>query len=508
VLAVAASAAALDREPDGDPAVGGDPAQLAYVIYTSGSTGEPKGVAVPHRAAVRLVTNRHIPGFPAAEASLLVAPSTFDVSVAEIWGPLAQGGRLVVIPSPAARPEALGRALRRHAVDSAWITTGLFDVVAEDEPEVMAGLAQVNTGGDVVSVPAARRVLAGGRTRRVLNAYGPTENGVVTTTFGMTAASRVGASMPIGRPVSNTTLAIADRRLRLCPSGIPGELAAGGDGLARGYLGRPRRTAERFVPDPWAEEAGGRLYRTGDLARWQADGTVEFLGRLDTQVKVRGFRIELGEIEAALAGHPAVAEAAVAVVPGPGEERRLAAYVAGRNGAGQEELQAFLAERLPAHMVPAAWVFLPALPRTAHGKVDRRRLPEPAFRAHTPALEPPASDLERGLAGLWCQVLEVSAVGRHDNFFDLGGSSLTIVRLRSRLREALGRDVPLVELFRHPTVAALAAALGGPAPGAGSLAPEAAAAGERSARRRESLAALRERRVAAQGAARPAGGRP
>jgi aryl carrier-like protein len=340
-----------------------------------------------------------------------------------------------------------------------------------------------------------------------VNAYGPTETTVAATRClfpGEVAVDERLVEMPIGRPYPHARVYLLDRHLRLVPPGVAGELCIGGAGLARGYLGRPALTAERFVPDPFAAEtgaAGNRLYRSGDLVRFRAGGVLEYLGRTDAQLKVRGFRIEPGEIEAALGAHPGVAEAAVVAVEGAAErgpggavgDRRLVAYYVPAEGAAPDPaaLAAHLAARLPAYMVPTAFVALAAMPLNAHGKVDRRALPALAAPPRPAAAHaPPGNQLEATIAGLWGELLGVAEVGVEDNFFEAGGSSLLLVQLHSRLQQVLGRDLRLVEIFEHPTVRALAAWLGA------AVAPQATVgeARQRTETRRESMRQLRDLR--------------
>jgi acyl-coenzyme A synthetase/AMP-(fatty) acid ligase/acyl carrier protein len=315
----------------------------------------------------------------------------------------------------------------------------------------------------VLSVAHVRRVLEQPWDGTLINGYGPTENTTFSCCYPMTAPEQVGTTVPIGRPIANTTVYVLDRHMRPVPVGVPGELYVGGDGLARGYHRRPALTAERFVPHPFAPNShpGARLYRTGDLARYRPTGDLEFLGRLDTQVKVRGFRIEPGEIETALGQHPAV-QAGVVVPHGErAGEKRLVAYVVPAPGAAREDLgdrlRDHLSAHLPAYMVPAAVVLLDALPLTPNGKVDRRALPAPDWgRAARDAAVAPRTPTEQALAQIWAEVLDVAAVGVHDDFFELGGHSLLATRVASRIYQAFEVRVPLRRLFEAPTVAELA----------------------------------------------------
>ena len=412
------------------------PDQLAYVMYTSGSTGTPKGVAVTHRNVVRLIQDQSFADF--GETFLQLAPLAFDASTLEIWAPLLNGGRLVLLPGRRASLDEIGEAIVRHGVTSLWLTAGLFHQMVDERVEALRPLRQLLAGGDVLDPAHVRRALAALPDLRIVNGYGPTENTTFTACHAMTVANPPGATVPIGRPIAGTRVYVLDADQRPVPEGVWGELFAGGDGVARGYLGRPELTAERFVPDPLGPEPGGRLYRTGDLVRWR-DGVLEFLGRRDGQVKIRGNRVELGEVEAALAGHPAIREAVVLL-----REDRLVAWIAGEpDPAG---LRRFLAARLPEPMVPSAFVVLDRLPLTPNGKVDRRALPDPEG-VTAEGYEAPATPVEESLTAVCAEVLGLERVGVRDNFFALGGHSLLATQLVARLRERHGLDVPLQLVF-------------------------------------------------------------
>ncbi|RKI65092.1 amino acid adenylation domain-containing protein, partial [Corallococcus sp. AB049A] len=449
----------LEDHPSMAPDVALSSRNLAYVDFTSGSTGRPKGVAVEHRGVLRLIHGATWARFTPDETFLLMAPLSFDASTLELWGPLLSGGRLVVFPpQPPTDLELLGQIIRRHGVTSLYLSAGLFAQVVDVKRDVLRGLRQLFVGGDVLSPSHTRRVVEA-LGLPVVNGYGPTEATVFTCCFRMERPEDVpGEAIPIGPPLPNTRTYVVDGSLRPVPVGVPGELLIGGDGLARGYLSRPDLTAERFIPHPFASTPGERVYRTGDLVRWRADGSLEFLGRIDSQVKVRGYRIELPEVEAALRDWPALTDAAVLVredVPG---DKRLVAYVV--SGAlDVQALREHLRQRLPEYMVPAAFVPLAVLPLTATGKLDRGALPAPdvAASARKGRFVEPADPLEEQLAAVWARELGARSVGVHDHFFeDLGGTSLTVVRVASRLHEALRRDVPVVWLFEHPTVHGLA----------------------------------------------------
>ncbi|HEX6371118.1 MAG TPA: amino acid adenylation domain-containing protein [Longimicrobium sp.] len=459
---------------------GAGPRALAYVIYTSGSTGTPKGVAVEQRSVVRLVRGANYVDLGPGEAVLQAAPVSFDASTLELWGPLLNGGRVVIVPGSNPSLEELGGTLTRHGVTTLWLTAGLFQVMVQERLDDLRGVRQLLAGGDVLPVEQVRRVRERFPELRLINGYGPTENTTFTCCHTVDGGWS-GGPVPIGTPISNTRVYVLDAAMRPVPIGVPGELYAGGDGVARGYLNRPALTAERFVPDPFS--FGARLYRTGDRVRW-TEGSAEvrecvsaevedgvrdthalthsrthalhYLGRLDEQAKIRGFRIEPGEVETALRRHAQVDDCTVVVREDEPGEKRLVAYVVG--DADADALRAHLRGRLPEYMVPAAFVSLDALPLTPNGKVDRRALPAPDFSAED-LFVAPRTPVEEVLAGIWAEVLRLERVGVHESFFALGGHSLFATRVVSRIRAVLGVELPLRALFEGPTVAELARAV-------------------------------------------------
>ncbi|MEU8827139.1 non-ribosomal peptide synthase/polyketide synthase [Streptomyces sp. NPDC048636] len=460
MLTAAEVAAARDAERT-PPPVPADRDRLAYVMFTSGSTGEPKAVGVRHRDVVALARHRGFDG-GGHERVPLHSPVAFDAATYEVWVPLLRGGQVVVAPCEL-DAGALRTLVAEHGVTGIWLTAGLFRLLAQDAPDCFGGLREVWTGGDVVPAAAVRRVLAHCPGLRVVDGYGPTETTTFATAFPMSGADQVPETVPIGRPLDHTRVYVLDARLRLVPPGVVGELYVAGEGVARGYLGRPGPTAASFLADPYGPP-GARMYRTGDLARRRPDGAVEFAGRADDQVKVRGFRIEPGEVERVFAAHPSVADAAVAAREDGSGTKRLVAYVVAADGApvDGERLRSHAAERLPDYMVPSAVVALAALPLSRNGKVDRTALPAPATAGDRAPSRAPRGEAERLTAEIWSEVLGVERVGAEDDFFALGGDSILSIRLTSRLREAFGRELSPRMVFTHPTVAALAAALGVP----------------------------------------------
>lgn len=433
---------------------------LAYVSFTSGSTGRPKGVCVPHRGVVRLVQGTNFAHLAADEVFLQLAPIAFDASTLEIWGALLNGARLVVFPPRTPTLAEIGEAVQRHGVTTLWLTAGLFHQMVEERCESLRGVRQLLSGGDVLSVPHVRKALENLPGCKLINGYGPTENTTFTTCHAITMASLARGSVPIGRPIANTQVYVLDEQLQPVPTGIPGELYTGGDGLARGYLKRPELTAERFVRHSLNCDPDARLYKTGDLVRWLSDGSIEFLGRIDQQVKIRGFRVELGEIEAVLGGHPGVRECVVIARHDPPAEKRLVAYVVAQQQPAPTagELRQFLHDRLPDYMLPAAFVFLDALPLSPNSKVDRSALAAP--EAIRPDLEkkfiPPRNPTELRLAKIWEDVLDLHPIGVADKFFELGGHSLLAVRLLARIEKVFGKKLPLAAVFQFPTIEELA----------------------------------------------------
>jgi amino acid adenylation domain-containing protein len=449
----------LDREAsavEAEPATPPPPvtAELAYVIYTSGSTGRPKGVLIQHRSLANVVA-----AFRTALAvdphDVLVAVTTlsFDIAALELFLPLVTGARLVIAEREvAADPVALRALIAASGATIVQATPTMWRMLVDAGPWRGEGI-RILCGGEALSPELAKRLLATGAS--VWNAYGPTETTIWSTLHVVEEAER---AVPIGRPIANTETYVLGRGGEPVPVGVPGELHIGGVGVAKGYLNRPELTAERFVPDPFSGRAGARLYRTGDLARYRPDGTLEFMGRGDGQVKVRGFRVELGEIESLLASNPAVAEAVVVVREDHLGERSLAAYVrpAGPSSPLASDLRAFLKERLPDHMVPSTVTMIEAFPLTPNGKVDRARLPAPEERRASGTSVRPRDEIEQDLVRVWEEILAVDGIGTRDNFFDLGGHSMLAVRLFARLEECLHVRLPLATLFEAPTVEALA----------------------------------------------------
>ena len=428
---------------------------LACVLHTSGSTGRPKGVEVPHRAIVRLVRGADYAAFGEDEVVLHLAPLAFDASSLEIWGPLLNGGRLVIHPPGPPTPAGLRAIVSAERVTTLWLSAGLFHVVVDEDLEALRPLRHLLAGGDVLSPAHVRMVQERLPHLTLTNGYGPTEGATFTACHPVAASDTLEPSVPIGRPIANTRVYVLDRHGRPCPPGVPGELHLAGAGLARGYAREPALTARRFVPDPFGEAPGGRMYRTGDRARWRSDGRLEFMGRLDAQLKIRGHRVEPAEVENALTALPGVAAAAVAGHGAEAHTRRLVAHVMLRDGARETaaSLREALRARLPEPLVPSSFVLVERMPLTAAGKLDRGALPPPEAPP-VEAAAPPRTATEAALAAAWSQILGRD-VGREDHFFELGGDSIQAIQVVARARAA-GLEITPAEVFEHPVLADLA----------------------------------------------------
>jgi aspartate racemase len=469
------------------------PTSLAYVMYTSGSTGRPKGVMVEHRGIVRLVRGTNYCRFGPDEVFLQFAPMSFDASTFEIWGALLNGSQLVLMPPKSSSLEELEVAVRRHSVTTLWLTAGLFHLMVEERPEGLRPLRQLLAGGDVLSPRHVRIFLKHAGDTSLINGYGPTENTTFTSCHTISADGAVSESIPIGKPISNTQVYLLDEQLNPVSPGETGELYTAGDGVARGYLNDPDATADKFLTDPFTDEPHQRMYRTGDLARWRTDGTIEFLGRGDNQVKILGYRIEPAEIETVLQRHSHVKQACVVAKMENGGKRLAAYFIPSNSGPTPEELRDFVASQLPQHMVPAFFVALPTFPLSEHGKVDRGALAklEIAPKQESRAVGLQDSQLERTLGELWQRILQVPHVGLDDNFFDLGGDSLLLVAVHSNLQKILQTEISLTDLFEFATIRKLAQHLGHLESQTASLSD----VQERAQRQREAFTRFRGRRA-------------
>ncbi|NHZ33325.1 non-ribosomal peptide synthetase [Massilia rubra] len=459
-------AAAIAARPAHNPDLALSPRHLAYVMYTSGSTGAPKGVMIEHRSVIRLALDGGYAPLAPSDCVAHCANPAFDAATWEVWGALLNGARLLVVPAALVlMPAEFAEALLEGGVSAMWLTAGLFNHYIDTLAPVFARLRYLLIGGDVLDPAVVARLL--GRSERpavVLNGYGPTETTTFAATYAIVPGSEPMGQIPLGRPIGHTTIYVLDACLTPVPVGVTGEIYIGGAGVARGYLNQLELSAERFSADPFDAGGDARMYRTGDLGRWRADGNLEYLGRNDMQIKLRGFRIEPGEIEAQLARCAGVRAAVVLAREDQPGDKRLVAYLVTQDDHALDlnAVRDALAKVLPSYLLPSAYVSMVALPLTPNGKVDRKALPAPegAGVAHA-AYAAPEGASEQAMALIWQALLGIEQVGRDDDFFALGGHSLLAVQLGSRVRAAMGVDLPLRQLFATPVLRHLAAALAG-----------------------------------------------
>jgi len=474
------------------PSVGPDSA--AYVMYTSGSTGRPKGVAIPHRAILRLVIDNDYAEFGPEQVMLQLAPLAFDASTFEIWGALLHGARLAIVTEAQPSLDQISAAIARHGVTTCWFTAGLFHLMVDHQLVGLKPLRQLLAGGDVLSVEHVAKALQALPGCRLINGYGPTENTTFSCCYTIPHEPLHGP-IPIGRAIRHCDAWVLDDALQPVADGVDGELYVGGPGVGLGYLNRPELNAERFIADPF--NPGARLYRTGDRVRRRVDGNLEFLGRADRQVKISGKRVELDEIEAVLRHSGLVGDAAVISDEHAGQ-RRIAAFVTAlpNQPFDRSALSAHLRHELPDYMQPAVITPMAALPLSPTGKVDRRQLVVPANTETTSAPAPGvafAQPTEKQLLAIWRRVLDREAVGLDDNFFDLGGSSLQMLKVHAEIQASLSQRLTIVDLFTYPTIRALAAKLAPAAPAATSSAAAPALTAQERARRAAAALAGRPR---------------
>lgn len=464
VHAIALDDPAPEQSPGTDPGLAVHPDALAYVMFTSGSTGVPKGVMITHRGVVRLVRQEGPARLHPTDVVLHVSSTSFDAATFDIWGALTGGAALAVAPAGRLSATDIGALIRRHGATCALFPTGLFHVMVDERLSELAGMRLVMAGGDVLAAGHADRFARAFPDCELLNVYGPTEITSLTTYHRVRPGEE--QNLPIGRAMTGTTVRVLDEELRQVPRGTAGQLFAGGHGIARGYLDDPALTAERFVPDPW--NPGARMYATGDLGRERADGTLEFLGRMDHQFKKRGFRVEPAEVETALRADAAVRDAVVLPHGETADTRMLVAVLLPREDGKREGLVEQVRERLrgtlPDYLVPDLWAAVDDFPLTSNGKVDRRSLLEHAVASSRavvagPGAHPMGAE-EAELASIWQDILKLDRPAEpHDDFFDLGGHSLLAHRMVSRIRRTMGASIGMDVVFDHPTIAELAEAI-------------------------------------------------
>ena len=475
-----------------EPTISAD--DLAYVMYTSGSTGRPKGVMIAHREIVRLVLNCNFVNLGPEEVILHLAPLSFDASTFELWGAILNGGRLVILPAAHPSLDDIVEAIRVNDVTSLWLTAGLFHLMVESRLDGLKPLRQLIVGGDVLSPAHVVKALKALPSCRIVNGYGPTENTTFTCCYTIPHDTPPTKPIPIGSAIQGTSVYVLDAGRRPVPVGEDGELYAGGAGVALGYVNQPELTAEKFIEDPFAARPGARLYRTGDRVRQRPDGTIEFLGRVDRQIKLSGHRIELDAIEAHLRAEETVRDAAVISRVNSAGRRSVAAFVT-PEGVDPDALRRSLRVRVPDFMVPASITVLRSLPLSPNGKVDRRQLAQ--LKPNSASAAPPSSLRSDGSAQSRLRDIVTDVLGRdgiavEDNFFDLGASSLDLIRIHAKMVEAFGPVVTVVDLFGHPNIKAVAAKIDGRADGPMTFISTAERArGRYAALRRAQLAARR-----------------
>ncbi|WP_254846670.1 non-ribosomal peptide synthetase [Hymenobacter sp. CRA2] len=425
------------------------PDSLAYVLYTSGSTGQPKGVLVNHVSVVRLVKSSTFVPFTGDEVLMATGALSFDATTFEYWGTLLNGGQLVMTRRDVLLDtKALGAEISRRGVSLMWFTAGWLNQLVDVDLTLFAGLQTIVAGGDKLSPAHIQRLRQAYPGLTIVNGYGPTENTTFSLTYPVTDATT--GAIPIGKPISNSQAYILDHCGGLLPIGAVGEICVSGTGLARGYLNQPELTAERFVPNPF--RAGERMYRTGDLGRWLPDGNVAYLGRTDNQVKIRGFRVELAEIESTLQQLSGIDTAVVLARPDAQGEQALVAYLAGANVPTDKDIRTYLEAQLPAYMVPAHLVHLEAFPLTLNGKINRNALPDPTSPAEQTEYVAPRTEQEAQLAAIWQQLLGRDSVGVTDNFFEIGGDSIKILRMVSEVRQKMSLEIAVADIYKHGSI--------------------------------------------------------
>jgi amino acid adenylation domain-containing protein len=453
----------LGQETGDNPAPIADPSHLAYVMYTSGSTGKPKGAMIAHRGLVNYLwwairTYAVAPGYSAPVHTSI----SFDLTVTSLYTTLLGGGTVELLPEDVGAQNLVAALLRAGNRGLVKITPAHLELLGTQiGPDQAAGMVRAFViGGENLLAETLRLWRDHARSTRLFNEYGPTETVVGCCVHEVQASDPSSGSVCIGRPIANTQLYVLDESMRPVAHGVIGELFIGGTGVGLGYLNRAELTAERFLADRFSGVSGARLYKSGDLARYRSDGTLEYLGRADDQVKIRGYRIELGEIEATLAAEPTVQACAVLAREDEPGNKQLVGYIVSRNGdeADTDDLRAFLKERLPDYMVPAQFVCLDSLPLTPNGKVDRKALPAPS-NASAGEGGPPQTETETAVAAIWSELLGKDGIGIQDDFFDLGGQSMTAVGLVARLRAAFDVNIELATLFERPTIAGLSEAI-------------------------------------------------
>ncbi|NOG44269.1 MAG: amino acid adenylation domain-containing protein [Calditrichaeota bacterium] len=435
--------------------------EKAYIIYTSGSTGKPKGVVVPHKAITRLVLNTNYVDFSKSIVMAQVSNASFDAATFEIWGALLNGGKLVGIKKEIMlSTKNFVAELRKHKINTSFVTVAFFNQIISEVPDAFKTFDTLMFGGEAATPSSVYKAFKSGPPKRLLNGYGPTENTTFSCWYEVKNIEENATNVPIGKPIANSTCYVLDKNLKIVPVGVPGELFVGGDGLALGYHDREDLTNERFIADPFSKKPGARMYKTGDLVAYLEDGNIEFISRIDQQVKLRGFRIELGEIESILKNHPEIDESIVLARKNKNDETQLVAYIIKKNNNEIESsnIKTFLLKSLPDYMVPVIYITIDKIPHTPNGKIDRKALPDP--EDYRPAVKnkfiAARNDLEKLLVKTWQDILGLNQVGVYDNFFDIGGNSLKAAVFTNRIQKEFNETMHVGAIFKAPTVAELA----------------------------------------------------
>jgi amino acid adenylation domain-containing protein len=434
------------------------PDNTALIFYTSGSTGLPKGVQLAYRGIPRLVLNTNYVDVGTEDVVAQCSNVAFDALTFEMWAALANGATLAIIPTTsteAVLSDELAGAIYRHHVSILFITTAFFNIIAQERPETFSGMRYVLFGGEKADPSAVRRIFQNGRPEHLYNVYGPTECTTFATFHPILEAPDENRPLPIGKPITNTTVYVLDNQLHPVPIGVPGEIVIGGEGVGRGYLNQPGLTSDKFIPDPFASISNAKMYRTGDLGRYLPDGSLQYVGRSDQQVKLRGYRIEPGEIEVALKQNLAIKDAIVILKNAPQGKHLVAFWIS--KSRDEPNPREFLKERLPDYMIPSLFVKLDSFPMTPSGKIDYKALSQISITGPGPRYSPPSSPIEAKMVQIWQAVMGLEKIGVRDNFFDLGGHSLMAVRLISEIKREFDSQLPVAALFENGTVANLAA---------------------------------------------------
>jgi len=462
ILLVDAKSDCTDKFTDSTCFNTATPESLVYIMYTSGSTGTPKGVEILRKGVVRLVYGDYA-NFGPGEVFLHMSTPSFDASTFEIWGALLHGSPLVILPERVPSISDIRRAIQKGQVTTALMTTSYFNTIIDETPESLRGLRQLQVVGEALSISHIRAALNALPDTTIINGYGPTENSAATCCYTIPKdLDQDSRSVPIGRPIRGTTVYILNDKGHPVPEGVEGELYTGGEGVGRGYLGRPELNQTRFIPDPFSSTPHARMYRTGDIVRRRSDGNIEFIGRVDDQVKIRGFRVEPSEVQTLIVQHPSVRNALVLAMTDFVGTKHLVAYIVPKDAANynEEAVRKSIENRLPEYMHPSFYLKLEAIPLKVNGKADREALPSPWGLSGQLREDDFVGSLELSIARLWFAVLGSVVIKRDLNVFESGAKSIHALRVHQRLQSLLNKQFPITALFEYPTIQSLAVYLG------------------------------------------------